>query len=781
PSDALDNSISFSSSSGGSNVYDGCIHYIVINDLSTARSQCVVYAVDELVGGGSSSASATALSAPVAVAAAPKATPSPPRISGGGEARAATNLRPFEPAANRLARNSATQHQLTRRTSLPAIVQTVFTECVSSLMSDAADAPGLCLKYAFGTVISSSTAVTSLFSKCIGPLLTSTANATLGCVDLAVQTVFPSAAASVFTNCTQSASDVSSCVSTALASASSQSSAVSTFVAACVSPAAAALSTTNGVKAPSLSSIVGCVEAIGSALDSSSSSTSSSNSTATAATTVQHRRDGNFWSVVGSSKASHAVGAVTAPGPAQRQMDLWSGVSVRLDDTSTSSSSSNSSGSALTMATTCVVPFLQGSIDAVGAASRCVELVLTTALGSADQVFALITEAMQSILGSDVASLFSSSCFANTIKDVATNGVAQKFCEDVMVASPYSIAGGIKTYFSNFRYRVAQAAIPLVKTFVLISALGVLMAITWMAVLTLFGEGLIWFSIGASLFNITVLMIINFVILNIPGGVILLIYLVFKIGWYIWTWRKVKFAADILHICLVYLRRAPQPFFLASFLFLWNAFWCVLFAAAYLELYSPDAIPNQVGVGVTITFLVFVFFWSFEVWKGLLGTSIAGTLASWYYFRKDGAPRSYYVGSEVERARQVGGASRASDTRWQLGSPITRSFLQAVTRSFGSVCLSSALLAFLKTLHYLQRRAKNSRSAWVRAILSALLSCVESVLRVFNLYALVRVGVRHEGYCSAAKGTWRLIKERGVEAVVNDDCVDHVTGGGRWL
>ncbi|KAI9357646.1 plasma-membrane choline transporter-domain-containing protein [Zopfochytrium polystomum] len=146
-------------------------------------------------------------------------------------------------------------------------------------------------------------------------------------------------------------------------------------------------------------------------------------------------------------------------------------------------------------------------------------------------------------------------------------------------------------------------------------------------------------------------------------------------------------------------------------------------------------------------------------------------MATWYYFRRDGEASSFYAQSSTEN----------DGSRAQITSPMTRSFFQTITKSFGTICLSSILLALLKTLHYLYRRSKNSKNAWVRAILNALLSCVESILRVFNLYALVRVGVRHEKYCDAAMATWELIKQRGVEALVNDDCVDIVMGGGRWI
>ncbi|KAI8837058.1 plasma-membrane choline transporter-domain-containing protein [Chytridium lagenaria] len=417
---------------------------------------------------------------------------------------------------------------------------------------------------------------------------------------------------------------------------------------------------------------------------------------------------------------------------------------------------------------TCVTPFANGTADARGIAARCAELVLEKTLGKME-VFAIIKQAIVGDLGTKAAETFNDQCLWKTVGEFSASkgfdltnclfqGLAGKFCRDVLSAGPNSIAGGIGIYFNSFRDRVSQSALKLAKTFLTVVIVGFGMATLWMSILVLFGEGLIKFSIVYS-------MIVNFVILNIPGGVVLAVILLTKMAWYIWTWHHIRFASKLLNISLKYLKRNPQLFFLATFLFIWNAAWCFVFTCAYLDLYSPDVLAGGPSIGYfAIVLVILGFFWSYEVWKGVLAVSVAGAIGTWYYYRPDGKP-----------------LSKSKSTNLQIRHPMLRSFLHAITLSFGTICFSSLVLAILKTAHYMYRRARNSRKPIVRTIVLALLSCLEWILKVFNSYALVRVGLRHEGYCTAARRTAELIRVRGVEAVVYDDCVEKVVGGGRWV
>ncbi|KAI8619840.1 plasma-membrane choline transporter-domain-containing protein [Chytriomyces sp. MP71] len=416
---------------------------------------------------------------------------------------------------------------------------------------------------------------------------------------------------------------------------------------------------------------------------------------------------------------------------------------------------------------------LNGTTDALGVGARCLEFGLTKALNGAGPVFALIEQAVVGLLGGDLAKTFGSACLQQTIGDLSAGkgfplqgclfqGLAKEFCEDVMNAGPFSIANSINTYFNSFRDRMAQNAGKVAITFLFVVGAAVGMACLWMSILVLFGEGLIRSSLVGDIVGLIFLVTVNFIILNIPVAILLLIYLIVKIGWFIYIYKRIRFAATLLRVCVAHLKHHPGAFFLGTFLFIWNAGWCFLFACAYLEIYTPNVFSSPQLMTVSLVFLVLAFFWSFEVWKGLLGVSVAGSLGTWYYF---GYEQKINVG--------IKGVSQSP---LQLRHPILASFAHASTLSFGSVCVGSLFLAVLKVGHWFFKRAKNSKSTFVKTFVNALFGWMESILKVYDLYSFVRVGVEYEGYFEAAKKTWGLLEEQGVDALVNDDSIVSITG-----
>ncbi|ORY44532.1 hypothetical protein BCR33DRAFT_717027 [Rhizoclosmatium globosum] len=336
-----------------------------------------------------------------------------------------------------------------------------------------------------------------------------------------------------------------------------------------------------------------------------------------------------------------------------------------------------------TLTSTCITPAQDSSIPLSKTLSSCLSITissiypstslqtassLTKALGGSSPVFNLINQSITALLTSpntlpDLAQKFSTSCLAKTIGDLsAGKGVAADFCRDVVSASPYSIVGGLNAYFSSFRDRIAQNARKVAYTFVVIVIVGVVMAMVWMSVLVVFGEGIIKFSIISSMLNLLGLIIVNFLILNIPLAVILIIYFVGKAIFYVIAWPRIRFASIILRATVSHLKRNPSA------------------------------------------------------WKSILSVSVAGSLGTWYY-------------SPIFPEKQAD--SRA----------IVRAAGRACTYSFGTICLASLCTASLKTLHYIYKRGKNSSSKTVKTIVTALLGFLAHVLQVFNLYALVRVGV----------------------------------------
>jgi hypothetical protein len=63
----------------------------------------------------------------------------------------------------------------------------------------------------------------------------------------------------------------------------------------------------------------------------------------------------------------------------------------------------------------------------------------------------------------------------------------------------------------------------------------------------------------------------------------------------------------------------------------------------------------------------------------------------------------------------------------------------------------------------------------VEACLACCAACfvgfIESLVEWFNRYAYIEIALYGKAYIPAAKDTWRLFKDRGIDALVNDSLV----------
>jgi hypothetical protein len=55
---------------------------------------------------------------------------------------------------------------------------------------------------------------------------------------------------------------------------------------------------------------------------------------------------------------------------------------------------------------------------------------------------------------------------------------------------------------------------------------------------------------------------------------------------------------------------------------------------------------------------------------------------------------------------------------------------------------------------------------------------MEALLEYFNHYAFTQVAIYGKDFCTAAKDTWNLVKQRGMDAVINDNLIGNVLSSG---
>lgn len=170
---------------------------------------------------------------------------------------------------------------------------------------------------------------------------------------------------------------------------------------------------------------------------------------------------------------------------------------------------------------------------------------------------------------------------------------------------------------------------------------------------------------------------------------------------------------------------------------------------------------STVALVGSISFVTFAGYWTTEWIKNTIHTAIAGVYGSWYFFSAsaDGIPR---------------GATRGA-------------FRRAVTYSFGSISFGSLAIAIINTFRQIfsvvrYRETGTGVCGLFGSIMWCLGGCVLAVLdwltTFFNRYAFCHVALYGKAFIPAAKDTWGMMRDRGIDALVNDSLVSPVLSMG---
>ncbi|KAH9485401.1 Protein PNS1 [Psilocybe cubensis] len=155
-----------------------------------------------------------------------------------------------------------------------------------------------------------------------------------------------------------------------------------------------------------------------------------------------------------------------------------------------------------------------------------------------------------------------------------------------------------------------------------------------------------------------------------------------------------------------------------------------------------------------IFFEAFSFLWTSQVIGNVaLSTLAGGPYGSWYYF----GPRG---NGEMPN------------------HPTLSAFGRASTLSLGSIAFGSLIVTILDLLRLILNAAQQNANADghpVEACLACCAACfvgmLQSLVEYFNRYAYIEIALYGKPYIKAAKDTWRLFKDRGIDALVNDSLV----------
>ncbi|KAG7139427.1 Protein PNS1 like protein [Verticillium longisporum] len=251
------------------------------------------------------------------------------------------------------------------------------------------------------------------------------------------------------------------------------------------------------------------------------------------------------------------------------------------------------------------------------------------------------------------------------------------------------------------------------------------------------------------------------------GGIVFLIFGLF-VAFCFYTWiSRIPFSALMLSTAIDVSKKYGHVYMVswlggilgAAF----GAWYSVTLVSIYARYQPSTNNPNCDGGGCSngkviglIAFTTFAMYWISEVLKNVIHTTIAGVYGSWYF-----------CVNNFPQAATRGALKRS------------------MTHSFGSICFGSLIVAiinFLRDICSVARQQAGADGDLIAYILFCILSCLIALLdwavSFLNQYAFAHIALYGKAYIPAAKDTWKMIKDRGIDALVNECLIGPVLSFG---
>lgn len=248
------------------------------------------------------------------------------------------------------------------------------------------------------------------------------------------------------------------------------------------------------------------------------------------------------------------------------------------------------------------------------------------------------------------------------------------------------------------------------------------------------------------------------------AAIVFLIFAIFYIICFISWIPRIPFSVLMLQTVIDVSKNYGHVFYvsligglLATAFGAWFSVTLVAIYATY-EPGSPNCSSGGCSIGKVIGLIVFVTFaayWITEVIKNVIHVTISGVYGSWYFCaqKPTGFPN---------------GATRGA-------------FKRAMTTSFGSISFGSLVVAIIQFLRQACSIAQQNEAAQgniVGSILFCILGCFIRILdwavQFINEYAFSYIALYGKAYIPAAKATWTMMKDRGIDALVNECLINPV-------
>ncbi|KAI6040322.1 plasma-membrane choline transporter-domain-containing protein [Pisolithus marmoratus] len=253
-------------------------------------------------------------------------------------------------------------------------------------------------------------------------------------------------------------------------------------------------------------------------------------------------------------------------------------------------------------------------------------------------------------------------------------------------------------------------------------------------------------------------------ILSLPAAVIFTIIAVFSVLAYFGFRSRIPLASLLLQVVMDISKHHLSTYFVAFSALLLQAALSVWFVFTSIAIYTTWT-PGNPGCGTTsscssgkvtglLFYSVFSYLWTSQVIGNVaLATLAGGPYGCWYYF----GPR---------------------DLGQMPKHPTLSAFARASTLSLGSIAFGSLIVTILELIRLILNAARNNASqegspieACLACCAELFVGCIESLVQYFNRYAYIEIALYGKPYLQAAKDTFNIFRDRGIDALVNDSLV----------
>jgi hypothetical protein len=296
---------------------------------------------------------------------------------------------------------------------------------------------------------------------------------------------------------------------------------------------------------------------------------------------------------------------------------------------------------------------------------------------------------------------------------------------------------------------------------------------------------------------------------NIPLAFFALFMSAFGV-FYAWgVWHRIPFASANIDIAMGALDANHGLWILAYVMtlkaYVWTMIWCCTFLQVFV--YSPSWVYHCThynddpsldtcrlstrGRWIVVACLLSLF-WTSQVLKNLFHTTIAGVVGTWWFDPADAHSRSALDASAA--AGDMDGTELRNDERscnccckcCGCSPAIYDSWMRSSWYSFGSICFGSLLVGLMQVLQLIvrcgrqQQQQQQDQQEGIRGpqagdLCCCMLQCIvdnlEYLLRYFNQWAFVYVGLYGYDYFTAGKQVSALFQSRGWSNIINDHLI----------